>query len=620
METIAKKAWHPLPPLELSSPIFALATGKDGIWASGTGGIAWYGDHAPDNGQIPEGTHSHTWETRIATLPLSSVTTLIYKDDLLLAGGLEGIATSEDGGLHWGRASLEDNFASISALAASPHFSQDGTVVAGTLTNGILRTEDSGQTWVSASFGLESFEVTALAWTFGSVLLAATSDGIYRSSDAGRAWRRVYESDELVIDTLVYLSEQEVLAALDSGGMLRSLDGGAHWSLDDGALQDVHILSLFVEGAENRDASDAPKTIFAGTLEHGLVRSTAGEAIWEEVYHDTVISLAAGNSCLYAGTDSGVSRSNDGGRTWHELPCPPVHDLTRLQIYEKQPLLMGPYAGLVYYTGSDWKILPDLPQALTSTTIAPDGSLLVSSLDGLMRLALNEGEEPQMLVEGQDGQIGVITFRRNDSGWQAWGASNNGTRLLRSDDEGKTWRTLRGPFGVLPVVALQVIPDRIVAATYDPRQHNICVWSSTDDGENWERGVVAETSWPVVATSDDPPLITMVNRMLVQNDAGKWHEVRVGEDEGMIRRVVTAHQNANDAQNAPATEEEEAAPSAPTSLFVLTTTGIQRSDDWGANWRLDNEGVPVEQIIDIATDDTDLYVFLTGGRVWRRAL
>ena len=223
-------------------------------------------------------------------------------------------------------------------------------------------------------------------------------------------------------------------------------------------------------------------------------------------------------------------------------------------------------------------------------------------------------------MDGQDGQIGVVTFRCNDSGWQAWAASSNGARLLRSDDEGKTWRTLRDPFGVLPVVALQVIPNRIVAATYDPRQHSICVWSSTDDGETWERGIVAETSWPVVATNDDPPLITMINRMLVQNDSGKWHEVRVGDDGGMIRRVVTAHLNTNDAQDAPAPEEEEATPSATRSLFVLTTTGIQRSDDWGASWRLDNEGLPVEQIIDIAVGDTDLYVFLTGGQVWRRAL
>lgn len=632
---MVKNTWRSLPPLVLSSPVFALAVGPQGLWASGTGGIAWYTESRSNDGPVQESAQSQQtdsspdgWSTRI--VPLSSVTALLYKNDLLLAGGLEGIAFSSDGGLHWERALQEDPDASITALAASPRFVDDDTLVAGTLAHGILRSEDRGRTWVSASFGLESFEVTALAWFSGSVVLAATSDGIYRSSDAGRAWRRVYLHDDLNVDALIYLSEKEILAAMETGGLLRSTDRGAHWSFDD-ALQEVHILSLFVDDrkADNTSKQVAGKAseptghrrLFAGTLERGLLRSDDKGATWEEVYQSTVISFAAGNKYLYAGTDSGVSRSDDGGYTWRTLSYPPVYDLAHLFIYEGQPMLMGPYAGLVRSTGSDWEAITDLHEALTSVALAPDGSLLTSSPTGLMRLPGSEeaetGGERQMLVEGQEGQVSNITFRCKGASWQVWAASADGTRLLRSNDEGKTWQTLRNRFGVLPVVALQAMPDRIVAATYDPRQQRVCIWFSKDDGDNWERGIEAGTPWPVVAMHDDPPLITLGNIILIQNESGKWQEVRVGNDGGMIRRVISVRQKENNTSHA---SSEDATQSTSTILFALTTTGIQRSDDGGASWRRDHEGAPVEQMIDIAASDTALYVFLVGGQVWRRSL
>jgi photosystem II stability/assembly factor-like uncharacterized protein len=650
LETMTKNRWHPLPSIVVSSPVFTLAAGQNGIWAGGTGGVAWYPGHPQGNTPTKDG-----WQPRISTLTLSLVTALTYREGLLLAGGLEGIAYSLDAGMHWQVVALEDRAASITAFALSPHFSKDHTAVAATMENGILRSDDGGRTWVNASFGLESFEVTALAWFSGSVLLAATSDGIYRSSNGGRAWRRIYEGEELGIDTIVSLSDGELLASLEQAGLLRSTDGGAHWFLDENSLRDVHIFSLFVEEVAGKDAvtpgrdKSGPygggKALFVGTLERGLLRSMDGGTSWETVYNGTVLSLVSGDGRLYAGTDSGVSCSDDGGRTWYDLPCPPVHDLCNLFVYEKQPLLKGAYAGIMHYTGSDWKAFPNLPQGLTGIAIAPDGSLFVSSIDGLMHLSPGGDSEGgtatagrdksgpygrQILIEGQAGQVNFITFRQSGSSWQAWAASGDGTRLLRSDDEGTTWQSLRPPFGVLPVVALEVMSQRLIAATYDPRQYRVCIWSSTDDGETWERGVVAETQWPLVATCDNPFLITIGSVILVQNASGQWNKVSMSNDGGMIRRVVSMRQNKDDGKNALAQDGDDPSgrdtpgrdKSGPygTTLIALTTTGIHRSDNWGENWRQHNEGLPVEQILDIAGDDTNLYILLAGGQVWKRRL
>ena len=114
-----------------------------------------------------------TWEPGVATLSLAPVTALLALDGLLLAEGSGGIAYSYNNGRTWQQAELEDGVVSVADFAASPKFASDRTIVAATLTNGIVRTNDGGCTWTNASFGLGSLEVTALFWVSGMTVLAA---------------------------------------------------------------------------------------------------------------------------------------------------------------------------------------------------------------------------------------------------------------------------------------------------------------------------------------------------------------------------------------------------------------------------------------------------------------
>ena len=62
-------------------------------------------------------------------------------------------------GRSWRRCSVPDDTGTVTALALSPRFQEDGTALAATLDNGILRSTDSGQSWQTSSFGLQSLEV-----------------------------------------------------------------------------------------------------------------------------------------------------------------------------------------------------------------------------------------------------------------------------------------------------------------------------------------------------------------------------------------------------------------------------------------------------------------------------
>ncbi len=583
MEMEKEQQWQQLPRLTLPSPVLALAAWRDTLWVGGVGGVA---RRALSGDQ-------ETGESDVATLRLAPVTALLALDGLLIAGGSGGIACSSNGGTTWQQAELEDGMVSVTAFAASPNFAHDRTIVAATLANGIVRTNDGGRTWTNASFGLASLEVTALIWTTGTTVLAATSDGMYRSGDAGRGWRCVHPDEELEIESFVALPDGTILAVQASGGLLRSENDGKRWSFDDADLQDIQISSCSVTPAG---------TLLLGTLERGLLRSENAGASWQPVLSQTVHVCVHTHGCIYAGTDTGVMCSSDDGRSWRELSCPPVHDLRALLARDDLLLLSGTYSGLLRATpASSWEKLEDVPQPLTACAVLSDDALLLSGPAGLFHFSLTTGAR-QTLIDGAEGQFARIAIRQEGTAPHLWAASADGTRLLRSTDGGANWQKLGTPFGILPLVALEVVSDRLIAATYDPRQYRVCLWHSTDDGETWGRGIEAGTTWPLVASCSRPAAFSIGNVLFLEQSPGQWRQTTVGTAGSAIRRVLSVQ-------------------CAGGSIFlVLTTTGIQRSDDGGASWRLESAGLPGEQILDIAVAGEQLYALLTAGRVYRAVL
>ncbi len=590
MNVIRTSTWQQLPTLTLPSPVLALAGRGNHLWAGGMGGVARCLDAEAES----------AWEPATAALPLSSVTTLLALDGLLLAGGSEGIAYSANQGTTWQQAKLEDGVVAVTAFAASPHFAGDQTAVAATLANGVVRTTDGGRTWMNTSFGLEQMEVTALAWQADTTLLAATQDSIYRSRDTGRSWRCVYADESLEIEAFVTLADGTILAVLADGGILASSDDGKHWAADDLRSQQVQLLA----------ASVTPTgAVLLGTVERGLLRSSDGGVSWQPVDNRLVYTCAHLGGRLYIGTDTGVKCSIDDGLTWHELPCPPLHDLRALLAREACLLLAGTHSGIARFSPvSGWERLAGIPQPLTAFAFAPDDALLLSSPAGLVRLPL-EGGMPQMLIEGQAGQVAHITTRPAGESWHIWAASADGARLLHSADGGASWQPLQSPFGILPLVAFQAVSDRLCAATYDPRQYQVCLWYSTDDGATWVRSLEAGTRWPVVAATRSPAALSIGNKLFLEQSPGQWRQVTVGNDGGGVRRMLGVHP-----------DEIFVHPGEQSILYALTTTGLQRSEDMGETWQQENTDLPGDQIIDIAATGTTLYALLSGGRVWKRDL
>lgn len=185
-------------------------------------------------------------------------------------------------------------------------------------------------------------EITCLGGSARTVF-AGTRRGLYRTDDFGRTWRVVFkaiipEKNEVWCIETGSLGNGMVLIGTGRG-VFESRDAGESWRDASGALKAQAV----------RCVARAGSALYA-CAENGLYRKASDAVAWERVYirsvpetdanePDTdeqapepdeaddagrvrrVTCIAAQGACLYVGLDTGILRSDDGGRSWSAFPC-----------------------------------------------------------------------------------------------------------------------------------------------------------------------------------------------------------------------------------------------------------------------------------------------------------
>src|SRR5215467_13633871 len=239
----------------------------------------------------------------------------------------QGVMMSADDGESWTRASVRQGMHSDCIVRMLRSDSRRPEVVYAGTDFGLYRSDDGGAKWGLLDNPMKGSTVWSIAIdpVDPAVMFAGTgtpsTPGIFRSTDAGKSWAR------LSVDPT---DDRNVWVGLEVDGVRVSRDGGETWAKLNGQIanQDVHSM-LVVQGP--------PKTVFT-VVNDDIWRSTDDGQSWQAARAREVFpwhyprSIAAkprdprtvfvtlGDST--PGRIGTVVRSRDAGATWEPLTFP----------------------------------------------------------------------------------------------------------------------------------------------------------------------------------------------------------------------------------------------------------------------------------------------------------
>jgi len=181
----------------------------------------------------------------------------------------------------------------------------------------------------------------------GTILVGTIGQGVMMSADDGESWTRAsvrqgMHSDCIVRALLSDARRPNVVYAGTDMGLYQSDDGGAHWRLLDTPMKGSMVWSMAIDPVD-------PNVMFAGTgtpSKPGIYRTTDAGKTWEQLAVDIAadcpnVGIPRPTGIAIDPTDhrqvwvglevDGVRHSIDGGETWTkvngQIPNQDVHNV-----------------------------------------------------------------------------------------------------------------------------------------------------------------------------------------------------------------------------------------------------------------------------------------------------
>ena len=233
---------------------------------------------------------------------------------------------------------------------------------------------------------------TAISPNYGSdctLYVATLSTGIHKSTDCGDTWAEVNngltESRLIQIKIPPDATDADTAYVLaENGYLFVTTDGGANWSLVSTALEGIDRRNLVLSAGFGTD-----QTMYAAAKygSSGVFRSTDGGVTWMRMVNgmsdDNVWKVIASpdpaeKETLFALTRSGVEKSTDGGASWATIISPDtdLSDLALSPAYASdQTLFVTANTGRVYSStngGISWSGANALVSDPRLLSISPD--------------------------------------------------------------------------------------------------------------------------------------------------------------------------------------------------------------------------------------------------------
>ncbi len=391
----------------------------------------------------------------------------------------------------------------------------------------------------------------AVAPTDPLIVFAGTSAGVYKSVDGGHSWTGPVTGIPLTLvggiaidpsdPARVFAAVGELPGDVGSWGVYRSTDSGATWArLLASATEIQNYGYAGLPTAVTVDYRDGKK-IYVGNFDGLVLRSSDGGDTWAGASARdpdvTVIEVSRTSGSIYACANS-VNRSDDGGRTWTELPMGCFWSLTILPT-TPDTILVGDLGGSGIHRSTD-----------AGRTWAPSNDGLPSGPIGLCNKCYQI--------------VSALACDRDNSSLVYAGFYGDG--VYTSSDGGKSW--LRGPDGVPPdarVMSFAFRPKTALIGTGDGGVYA----AGEDTATPSNRGLNASIVHGLALTPSSEILAASNSGLFRSSDGGASWKLALAPNPSTITPGVWSH------------------PTVHGLLFAATFYGgLLRSDDDGQSWDL----------------------------------
>ncbi len=523
--------------------------------------------------------------------------------DIFAGTPTNGVFLSSDTGTSWRAVSSGLPTSYVISFATSGN-----NIFAATRDSGVFLSSNNGSTWTAVNTGLPlNPNVTSLAVN-GNTIFAGTPDsGVYLSTDNGTNWTAVNSG---LPDHYIYslaVCGTDVIAGTSSG-IYRSTDNGTSWNIADGSPQNETILSLAVSGS----------TIFAGTR-HSIYRITENGTYWNDLSfassNPQIFSFAVSDSIILAVTGyGGVFRSTDAGMSWDSVSSNLPYHLINCFAVRGNIIIAGTQAGIFLSTdyGTSWKAFNSgLPTNLNITSFTVSGSDIISatSYGGVFRST--DSGTSWAAINPRVMMTTTYYFAVNGSNFIT---GTFGDGIFLSTDTGKSWNTANSGLTTKYFYSLAVNGSNIFAGSLGG------VFLSTNNGTNWSQ-VNSDLSSNLIFESLFPcgnNLFAMCDLHYITDPPVTQPRLYLSTDNGISWKAVSLNSGIPVYNVTSLTMIGSNTFAGIGGSGILQTAnepfnGVLLSTDSGTTWSVVNSGLTDSSVYSLAVSGSNLYAGTNGG-------
>ncbi|HKY04970.1 MAG TPA: YCF48-related protein [Blastocatellia bacterium] len=506
-----------------------------------------------------------------------------------------------DGGVTWKQTGYKEigmiDDSDIMGISVNP---VEPTLVYMNACSGIYRSTSAGEKWAKLPgipFSARRTYALTPHPTLPDVIFAGTSEGLWRSKDGGKRWMLLTSKSAVLRSVVIHPTQPgRVIIATDDFGVQMSDNLGDSFRDANNGFIHRHILAIAPDIAER---GRLLASVYHDGSSGSVFMSQDGGESWQSASRGlgtrdvfAFYQMPNNPNVIYAGTNTGVYRSNDRGMRWafvgkekpvKETPAKkPARRRNRASLNPTAPeLVPALYTSSntvgQYMTVAAQKKSKKAPPK-KSTKKRPTTPKVVEPLGPPMIELTRQVDDITSFIDAQ-GRVGLMA------------ATMDG--LYRTVDETKGWEKVYisgyNPTGrVFSVSSHKNQPNKIYAGTREG------LYVSNDGGMTWqaiERGPNEASVKSIAQDPRDPDLIILgTNQFIFRSTNGgrTWVKRGGGLQSGDYTSVVFN-------------------PANPDEIMVseYSRGGIYRSSDKGYSWeRIDTE-LPSNRVWTLTFDPFD---------------